>query len=545
MLYSALRSIPKSRWRVVVRRAQQPVVPSRSLQSATTTHEARFTTLQQAEQEWQQLWASSVDSAARQRKSHWILNRVKNSQLTPTLAMYDQLLSVYIANNQRSRIRPMLDDMDAYKIVAPMEFYHRALKLAAQSADTTLQARILDTMAKHGMEATSDTYEMRIRCAVENDAFEHALDLLEDMETKGLAPTASSVFLVLPMAIKYRQPQTAHDLWLKAREAAPTSPNLAKHAMAILRLAAMDDQVQLLQFYWPVVVQENKMMVDDGVGKMAILVAGRAGDAQLAYTILATLAEHGLPLVEHHFACLLDAFASTLDLHNTLRVFEAMRKAGVAVTKTTTTAVARRLGNDINAVRLARQALDDIYTQSGAVDIVAFNMVIHAFAYHGDFDNAMKTFDMRHALNLTPDVDTLDALLDACIHARNPDAGTAIFHDLTHTHHVHPAVSSLSKMVVLMCTNHDNYEAAFDYLEQIKQRGDVPFRGAYYRLVKKLAACNDARLPLAIEDMKACGYNVSTHLHEYIADKADINDRRRAKQAALGLTSASQPVTTG
>jgi pentatricopeptide repeat protein len=201
-----------------------------------------------------------------------------------------------------------------------------------------------------------------------------------------------------------------------------------------------------------------------------------------------------------------------------------MRKAGITPTKTTATPVAQWLGNDTSAILQARQALTALHQHHEPADLVAFNMLIHAFAYNDEFDEALATFAMADELGITPDEDTLDALLDACIHQRNTKHGEHLYHSFIRAG-IKPTVVSLSKMVALMCTQ-DYFEDAFVYLEKIKKSGQLPLRGAYYRLIKKLSASNDPRLPMAIEDMEACGYSLSSHLDDYMDDKAFLHEKR-------------------
>ncbi|ORX59482.1 hypothetical protein DM01DRAFT_300244 [Hesseltinella vesiculosa] len=471
---------------------------------------------------------SDLDNPAKLERSRSILQQLDASNLKPNLSIYDRLLDVHGSQKDPSVMLTLFDLMAQHNVDPPLDFYHRALHFSGRNANCVVQAQLLDLMDQRQLPYTITTYEYMIRCAAKNIELERALDILDRMVQQDMVPTESSIFVALLLAIDLREPREADRLWQLAHRFHPTSPSMATHALSVLRLAAYLDQYELVRTYWRLVVTENNRVVDDGLGNLAIMTAARAKDAQLSYDIMLHLAENGFRLTEHHFSCLLDAFASTLDMNHTFRVFEAMRTARIPVTKATGVSVARRLGSDVNAIHLARQALQDIYTQFGCVDIMAFNIVIHAFAHHGDLDEALRTYDMAADLAIVPDIDTLEALLDACVHSRNADKGTALFHEFLQQKKLEPSTSTLSKMIVLVCTEHSNYEAAFTYLEQIKKRGQLPYRGAYYRLVKKLAACDDPRLALAVKDMEACGYTLSTHLQAYIADKASLSEKRRA-----------------
>ena len=175
--------------------------------------------------------------------------------------------------------------------------------------------------------------------------------------------------------------------------------------------------------------------------------------------------------------------------------------------------IADKLGKDLEAVRLAQKALYQLKKES-ALDILAFNVVIHSFAYNGEFGDAMETFGRAAELGVTINLETIHAALDACIHAKEAIIGVKIFEKYVQGD-LAPNATTMSKMVTLMCSQ-DDYEDAFKYLEQMKSMGFVPLRGCYYRLVKKLASKQDSRLQIALDDMKACGYELTSYVQVYL-----------------------------
>jgi pentatricopeptide repeat protein len=242
--------------------------------------------------------------------------------------------------------------------------------------------------------------------------------------------------------------------------------------------------------------------------------AGKHGDPTLAGDVIRFIGQEGYRYRECHFVPLVDAFASTGDMRNTFQVFSAMRKVGVIPNKKTAIPIAYRLGKDKNAVRKAREALREIAADGQEVDISAFNLVIHSLAYNKEYDDAITLYAQSKEFNVKPNDETLSAVLDACIHCKDAELGVSIYQELL-SKGVKASVSSLSKMVTLMCTQED-YDDAFKYLERMKKLNMVPLRGCYFKLVKTLSRANDARLGLAIDDMRACGYQLSTHMDEFI-----------------------------
>ncbi|KAI8342342.1 hypothetical protein BC941DRAFT_138672 [Chlamydoabsidia padenii] len=381
-------------------------------------------------------------------------------------------------------------------------------------------------MRIYGYERTPKTYNMIMNCISNNLEIERAFDTLDEMEALGITPQGSTYLYVAKLCLRMNEPVMVFDMLAKLESVGETTDPM--WYMEALRCAVLCDDYTSVKNNWKRLILEQKQQPDDGLCKHALLVAARNHDPQLAYDIFSTVGQLGYPYTDHHFACLIDTFASTADYKNTFRIFTTMRKAGITPTKSTAAPVAQQLGTDTNAIICARQALEELAQEKDGVDPAAFNLIIHTFAYNGEFDQAMRTFDMAQQLGVTPDEDTLDALLDACIHQRSATRGEDLLDSFIRSG-IQPTVVTLSKMVALMCTQ-DDYEDAFVYLEKIKKTGHVPLRGAYYRLIKKLSASNDPRLPMAIEDMEACGYSLSTHLDDYMDDKALLHEKRERKR---------------
>lgn len=271
---------------------------------------------------------------------------------------------------------------------------------------------------------------------------------------------------------------------------------------------------------WKKAVLEYNFKPDEGVCLHVLNLAGKHGDPKLASDVIRVLGEEGYTYRECHFSPLIEAFASTGDIESTFQVFAAMRQVGVIPSKKTALPLAYKLGHDKNAIRKARDILEKIAkTEGQEVDITVFNLIIHALAFNNENDEAISMFSRAKEFGVKPNSETLDATLDACIHCKDAELGVTIYQE-QRSRGVNFTASTLSKMVTLMCTQTD-YEDAFKYLEKMKKSNLVPLRGCYYKLIKTLSAANDPRLDLAIEDMNACGYTISSHMEEYMSNEAD------------------------
>ncbi|GAA5794788.1 hypothetical protein HPULCUR_000135 [Helicostylum pulchrum] len=425
---------------------------------------------------------------------------------------YEHILSAY-AKSDEDKSLELYERMVAEGIKPTRVYYHKALQLVAKSGDAVTQAKILHYMENDGYKPTSKTYHLMLLCMRENAELERALDTFELMRRQNITPGLLTYLSVIDMAVNLHQPDIASQL-LEQAEQLPTFREKDQiFYMHILRSASFHGFYEISKLNWKRAVNDCNFKPDEGVCLQVLNLAGEYGDPVLASDVIRVLGEEGYQFRECHFSPLIEAFASTGDMTSTFKVFIAMRKVGVIPTKKTAIPIAHKLGSDINAVRKARDSLLEM-AKDQQVDTIAFNLIIHCFAYNKEYDEAVSIFARAKEFGVKPDSETLDAVLDACIHCKDASLGEMLYREQL-SRGIKGTPSTMSKMVTLMCTQED-YEGAFKYLEKMKKLNMIPLRGCYFKLVKVLSAANDPRLPLAIEDMKAYGYDISSHMEDYM-----------------------------
>ncbi|KAI7894024.1 uncharacterized protein EV154DRAFT_415801 [Mucor mucedo] len=444
---------------------------------------------------------------------------------------YEHIISAYSKADHDISLE-LADQMESQGIKPSRTFYHKALQLAAKSGNSTTQAHLLHRMEIHGYKPTSKTYHLMLACMRESLELERALDTFDLMKTQKIVPGLLTYLSIIDMAVQLRQPEIASDLLQEAEKLSTFRVKDNFLYMHVLRSASYEGQYQTTKRNWEKAVSEHGFKPDEGVCLHVLTLAGKNGDPELAADVIRLLGEEGYTFRECHFSPLIEAFASTGDIASTFKVFTAMRKLGIVPTKKAALPIARKLGADVNAIRRARDVLEELAkAEDQEVDISAFNLIIHSFAYNRQYDEAFATYARAKEFGVKPNTETLDATLDACIHCRDADLGTTIYREEL-SRGVKASSTTLSKMVTLMCTQKD-FEDAFKYLEKMKKLKMTPMRGCYFKLVKVLSAANDPRLDLAIKDMEAFGYNVSNHMQEYMDTKEEERNQEEEQSTPL------------
>ncbi|KAG0172320.1 hypothetical protein DFQ29_008429 [Apophysomyces sp. BC1021] len=446
-------------------------------------------------------------------------NELKARNIKFNKTVYLSLLIAYTRVNAKDEVLSLFDQMAAENFKPSPEFFDKALNFSKRTLDMGLQAEILDRMQQFGVRRTEKTYKVLLEAMCDNYEPERALDTLDYMEeVDKLTPSLAAYRCVIDLCVRSDEPTLAFQLLQKAAKSNEFKVHEEHLSLTVLRCAALNDAYKIVKECWQTAVITKKYQPDDGTIHHVLRIASRFKDSQLASDVVQALDHLGYPYRESHFTLLMEAFASTTDVRKSFLLLNAMRKTGVIPNKKTARAIAHRLGIDKNAIEQAQEVLHGLAAEN-CLDIAAFNVVIHGLACHGLFDDAMSVYNSAARLGVEPDVETLDSVLDACIHAGEVSTGVQIY-NLQRDHGIQPTVSTMSKMVTLICTQ-DSYEDAFKYLEEMKDMGFIPQRGCYFKLIKRLAYVNDPRLQMAIDDMKACGYETSGHLGTFIENSTE------------------------
>lgn len=265
---------------------------------------------------------------------------------------------------------------------------------------------------------------------------------------------------------------------------------------------------------WQKAVTELGVTPVEGQCIEVLHAAARRGLPGIATQALQVLLRLQVPLEEHHFAPVLEAFCERRLLEESFSLINLMRASNIQFTPETASPIVNCISSHIDQVDEAWSVLEKMRSEGKPVDVVALNIVIHAAVLLNDLQRAIGTYKAFPDFDAKPAISTFNHLLSGCISASHRELGDKLLSDLRELNLV-PDAQTFERMIIL-CLTQTVYEDAFFYLEEMKGQGYLPPQSVYVALIRKCVVSGDVRWKIALDEMKECGYEVSQALQHFI-----------------------------
>ncbi|CAG8621447.1 5914_t:CDS:2, partial [Paraglomus brasilianum] len=443
----------------------------------------------------------------------------------PNEETYNLLLSMNEQYGWIIESLELFEDMRRGGLKPNLETYHILLRTAAKSRPKhpKLREKVLEDLKNDGFEPTAITYECYVSALVAHGELEHAADVLEMMENKEITPTMLTYATILQSATSFNEATFAGDLLEKMEKV--HHPLSSALYIDVLRLSTLEKKPLLVEHCWKKAI-ESEGDVDDGLCTYILQLAGRTGNTNLATSVVKYLIGKRTPLEEHHYASLIAAFGRNSRIREAVLTLDIMRNRGINPTEYTAEGIADFIQYSHLRIEESLQVLKDLHNQKHSVDIEAINALIRACKVItkkdaprkgkfmagtiADVGLADRIYRMTGELGLTPDTNTLNALLNVLTRTGHLPVAEEYLNDFK-AKGVEFNVVTYSRMIEILCMQ-INYEGAFVYLEEMKEKNIVPPVNVYRNIIRKCAYNNDPRASIAIEEMESLGYKPTSDL---------------------------------
>ncbi|CAG8490899.1 7769_t:CDS:2 [Acaulospora colombiana] len=462
-----------------------------------------------------------------------VCEEMQRNNVKPDLLTYNILLSAYEPLGNVPDSLRLLDDMASAGIAPDITTYHILLR------DAYYRELIFDMIQKDwNLQPNIVTYECYLDALLSNGELERGVEYLESLKSKDIQPTVKMYGSVIQSAISYGAVSEAFEL-LKTAEN-DKLPIYVNMYYEVLRSCADEYNLDGVLFCWEKILEKNYATLDEGACIDVLHVAAKFGKPQLAAQVIVYLTEHrNVSLESHHLEPLLEAFIGDNDLKQAMDMLSIMRSSQIDVSLKSAAPIVDAIQTDVELIDKAYYALEELHKEGKKVDVVALNAIIVAcrdvrkkidassseknnstntkkFVSNPDVHRAVETYKAAEKLEVTPDVNTFNALLNVCVAAQHRELGEQFWKEMKKMG-IRPTIESYRRMIFLCCSQlNDDYEDAFIYLEEMKAQNMLPTPTIYERIIRKCVQHDDARAKIALEEMENFGYKPSPALQDLL-----------------------------
>lgn len=233
--------------------------------------------------------------------------------------------------------------------------------------------------------------------------------------------------------------------------------------------------------------------------------AARNHDADLATDVLRVLANREAKLDMHHYEALLEAYVGSGDLKTALRILCIMKKAKVEPEEGSTRALVQYMRETAEAPQKANAILHQLHKDGLEIPTAAYNSMLEALIGTDHLFEAVESYKHLHEICPGgPTTATFNALLQGC-KSRDGGKDTAMFlASEMAALHIRPDSITYDRLI-LACLVDDDYEDAFQYLEEMKSQGFLPRGGTYSAMVRRCGEVEDHRAWELVAEMEGEG----------------------------------------
>jgi pentatricopeptide repeat protein len=374
----------------------------------------------------------------------------------------------------------------------------------------------MENMKRDNIALSSAFYDMIIsgRSRLEP---EHALRTLREMKAQGMLPIPNTYLSVIRAFCSLGDPNTVMQV-LRDAERHIAIPVFGY--FYAFESCTDNDNLEGALYCWNYFMRSG-INVHEG-GCLAILrLAANAGDGSLAGDILRHLTQQKYKFTAVHFEPLFSALVNSDDMA-AFGVLDLMEKANIPISQDFVAAWTNRLATSKVMLDKGFGLLERIHKEGGEqggrkIHTALFNGLLIASLRLRDPERVASYFEQISKLNVTPNTDSYNALLDACKIAQQPTMAVDLLAEMRENN-VPITRATYERIIAAFCgvPAGESYEEAFQYLEETKSAGYVPTESMYVMIVRKCARERDPRANIAMEEMETIGYTVGHNLRRYV-----------------------------
>jgi pentatricopeptide repeat protein len=413
-----------------------------------------------------------------------IFDQMKAHNVPLDVGVYNALMYTLEATHQTERILSVFNDMKNSGVRPNALTYNLVIKAQVDAGDTTLALKFYEEMRSAKVIPIPRTYVNLLRAARVVCSSDLAIQIYKDMKASlGPRLPREALLLYIQVLCEDHRPVDAIQA-LKSAMERETFFLPAFIVNLLLKTVIEDDYIEGCEFmfqYLQKFVEMRRTQWDEGTLSRFLEAAARNGRFIFAEQLINALSQPNIGLTQAHFSALLLCYANG-GFYS--KAFDAIMKyvPPFVVHPAVREAIALVCSRSPEEIDRAYLSLEDIYVQAKRpVPLECFNIIITACAHIGDFDRALLTMQELPKFSLSPDVETFNSLLMACLVAGQTDPIKAIIAEAKKANVVLNAKSY--EYIIRTYLQRDLTVDAISYLEEMMQQGIVPTYYTFHCIV--------------------------------------------------------------
>lgn len=287
-------------------------------------------------------------------------------------------------------------------------------------------------------------------------------------------------------------------------------------------------QLAAIEYVWKRQVGPGHLKPSSGICFNILAAVSRVGDTDLATDVFRVLSERKEVFTQQHYEMLVDTYIQAGDMQTALSVLCIMQTSGAPPDDYST----RKLfqwtraepGRPVELFGQLRKLKDDGHT----IPLAAINVLIEAAIFRDNFDAAVDIYKALHTLcEDGPSTSTFNTLLRGCRHRK--DLAMFLAAEMVERK-VDPDALTYDRLLLVCLTEQDNYDDAFRYYEEMRNRGWIPRAGTFIAMGRRCARAQDARAWEVLKEMNEC--KVDTNSIKVMSDWLSRNWGRASEKDA-------------
>ncbi|KAI9293614.1 hypothetical protein K502DRAFT_325235 [Neoconidiobolus thromboides FSU 785] len=453
-------------------------------------------------------------------EAYKIIQKIKTKNIQPDLVTFNLILSSIQFNKDFNLSLNVLKDLLSLGLTPDVITINHLLEIAINSG---LKIELVKEIAKElNIKLNSQSYEIILKGYFLRKEYESLILYYERYLTKKDIQLSYKTYqMIIITHCKLGQFDLVLELIQKPNKkilnwAIPSDPI---HLVTYLRLFLENYHIKGSSYLFQLISNKG-IHLDEGTCLNALNVAGRYGDTMLTTLSLKALSKIKVNLKEQHFIPIIESYLKgnkMEDYEKAIYLLKLMEQSHLKLEY-------KLLGNQMTEYFITNLHQSKLFFQflkeNNINFILCYNLLLSTYWEIMDVGRANEIFNLILTNDdLTPDIDTFNIMLKGYSKSNSIDKKDALLTQMT-SYNIPKDQETYTQLIQLILapltlSNH-NYEEAFTYLEEMKQKNYLPSYHLYATLIRRCAKARDPRAYIALDEMFQLGYNPPPSLRRYI-----------------------------